>query len=646
MSDAGGSLLDAVLSPTPPPFALIHRPESNGDAVEVLVGRAGCCERIDEIPLAAPGEQVLALLPYRQIAERQFPCNDDHEPIELLVVTQRELVPLEVVLRRLPSTVTTLADGTFDIPDEHYADIVRRIVTDEIGRGEGSNFVIRRSFVGGLEGDRHAGILSAYGRLLGGETGAYWTFLASTGRRIVLGATPERHISLSRGVASMSPISGTYRYPATGPVTEGMLRFLADPKERDELFMVVDEELKMMSRICPGGASVRGPFLREMGWLAHTEYFIEGPTDRGPHEVLRESLLAPAVTGSPLESACRVIARYEPTGRAYYSGVIALIGHDGDAPTVDSAILIRFAEVDRSDVVRIGVGATLVRHSDPESEVAETRAKATALLAALSGADTPSTERPGVFAVSDPLSDDPMVRNALRLRNDHVSRFWLSPASERRTQQRFDEPVRALVIDAEDDFTLMLAHQLSVLGLDIDRCRVGDRVSTADADLVVAGPGPGDPHDRSDRRIAALACVVDSLVESRRPFLALCLSHQLLCQRLGLPIRRRPVPNQGVQREIDLFGRREVVGFYNTFAAHCDVDDLQFDDISVEVCRDVRSGEVHALRAPTFVSLQFHVESVLTHAGIRLVGDIVERLLERREPAGVTPSTGRIEVRG
>ncbi|MFO7115698.1 chorismate-binding protein, partial [Pseudomonas aeruginosa] len=51
---------------------------------------------------------------------------------------------------------------------------------------------------------------------------------------------------------------------------------------------------------------------------------------------------APTVTGSPLESACRVIRRYEPQGRGYYSGVAALIGGDGQGGrTLDSAILIR-----------------------------------------------------------------------------------------------------------------------------------------------------------------------------------------------------------------------------------------------------------------------------------------------------------------
>ena len=84
----------------------------------------------------------------------------------------------------------------------------------------------------------------------------------------------------------MNPISGTYRYPPAGPDLPGVMEFLADRKETDELYMVVDEELKMMARICAEGGRVVGPYLKEMARLAHTEYFIEGHTDRDAREIL------------------------------------------------------------------------------------------------------------------------------------------------------------------------------------------------------------------------------------------------------------------------------------------------------------------------------------------------------------------------
>jgi phenazine biosynthesis protein phzE len=41
----------------------------------------------------------------------------------------------------------------------------------------------------------------------------------------------------------------------------------------------------------------------------------------------------------------------------------------------------------------------------------------------------------------------------------------------------------------------------------------------------------------------------------------------------------------------------------------------------MEICRDPRTGEVHALRGPCFGSMQFHAESVLTVDGPRLLAE-------------------------
>src|SRR5437764_13098324 len=101
-----------------------------------------------------------------------------------------------------------------------------------------------------------------------------------------------------------------------------------------------------------------------MSSVSHTEYLIEGKTRQGIADVLRETRWVPTVVGSPLESACRVIQKYEPSGRGYYSGAIVLAGRDsGGRQALDSAILIRSAEVSSAGILRLGVGATLVRHS-------------------------------------------------------------------------------------------------------------------------------------------------------------------------------------------------------------------------------------------------------------------------------------------
>jgi phenazine biosynthesis protein phzE len=185
----------------------------------------------------------------------------------------------------------------------------------------------------------------------------------------------------------------------------------------------------------------------------------------------------------------------------------------------------------------------------------------------------------------------------------------------------------ALIVDAEDTFTGMLGHVLRSLGM-----RVTVRPTTAlpglsAYDLVVAGPGPGDPGDESDPRVAALGRVVEERLARRAPLLGVCLGHQVLSRRLGLPMHRRDVPYQGLPCDIDLFGTPRRVGFYSTFTAVCPADTLPTAYGDVALSRERETGFVHALRGPGFAGVQFHPESVLTEHGPQLLTDLVAGVL-------------------
>ncbi|MFI0740343.1 anthranilate synthase family protein [Streptomyces sp. NPDC021100] len=623
----GAALLDRVLAPDPPPFALLYRPgTAGGDRIDVLTGTLTTPRRVADLPLPATAHgpaaaDVLAVLPYRQLAERGLAAPDDGTPLLALTVREQAAVGRRALLARVPDTPLRLTGGHFDLDDDAYARLVRTLVDEEIAAGAGANFVLKRRFLADVTDWSPAAATAFFRRLLVRESGVHWTFLVHTPGRTLVGASPERHVTLRAGTAVMNPISGTYRHPGTGPTLAGVLDFLADPKETYELFMVLDEELKMMAAVCDRGIRVRGPFLKEMARLAHTEYLIEGRTDRDVRDILRATLFAPTVTGSPLESAARVISRHEPHGRGYYSGVIALIGRDGrGGRALDSAILIRTADVDPRGRLAIGVGATVVRDSDPAAEAAETRAKARGLLAAPS---------PGGGTA---LARHPAVRSALRARNAGLARFWLHGPGPVPRDGGFLAGRRILVIDAEDGFTAMIAHQLRAEGA-LVTVRRHDRPSplsdVTGHDLVVTGPGPGDPRDLADARIARLHHLTGRLLSARRPFLAVCLSHQILGHRLGLVPRRRPAPHQGVRKEIDLFGRREHVGFYNSYALHSPAGRLDLPGTGrVDVCRDSVTGEVHALRGPHFAGVQFHAESVLTPGGLRVLRPLLTGLFE------------------
>ncbi|CAN5664231.1 hypothetical protein BH10ACT10_BH10ACT10_08260 [soil metagenome] len=349
--------------------------------VTLVGGRRSVVERLVDVPLedGVPDDgrrfDRLVAIPFRQVTERGFDAHDDGTPLTVVDIELETEVPLADLLAALPREEVTFSErGGFDTTDEQYGVVVDAIIRDEIGHGEGANLVVGRHYRAQLEDWDAAKALTVLGRLLECERGAYWTYCFFTGDRFLVGASPERHVSVQGGDVRMNPISGTFRLKGlTEPAErkQRLLEFLADEKEIYELFMVVDEELKMMCDICHEGGQVLGPFLKPMTHLVHTEYLLAGRTNRDVREVLRDTMYAATVTGSPVENACRLIKKYETEGRGYYGAALALFGRDrSGGPTSDSPIVVRTADVDLEGRLKVTAGATLVRDSEAAHEVA------------------------------------------------------------------------------------------------------------------------------------------------------------------------------------------------------------------------------------------------------------------------------------
>ena len=396
--------------------------------------------------------------------------------------------------------------------------------------------------------------------------------------------------------------------------------------------MVVDEELKMMSAVCTDGGRITGPHLKEMSRLTHTEYMLRGRSALDPRDILRETMFAPTVTGSPMQNACTVIARHERSPRGYYSGVAALFTPREDGThDVDAPILIRTAYL-VDNVLRVPVGATLVRHSDPDGEVSETHGKAAGVLGAIGAVDrgvaVPAPGPVDVTAVDEDaptpqplaLADDPEIAELLSSRNSRLAPFWLNP------QATAGDALRdrtAVVVDAEDRFTTMLAHQLRHLGFVVTIAPWSAVTDTQvdRADLVVAGPGPGDPRDADSARMQRMREVVERRLDGGRPLLAVCLSHQILANRLGIELAPLAAPHQGLQKSVDVFGTPASIGFYNTFTARVLAGTTAIGQ--TEISADGATGDVYAMRGPGYASIQGHLESILSRDGL----DTLERLV-------------------
>lgn len=229
------------------------------------------------------------------------------------------------------------------------------------------------------------------------------------------------------------------------------------------------------------------------------------------------------------------------------------------------------------------------------------------------------------------FKDLPQICKLLNLRNNTLAQFWFSDQHERAISKRVFTNKKVLMVDAEDTFTVMLGQLLLAIGLEVTiRHYHEPNLLNGAWDLIILGPGPGDPRNFNTMyRITRMKEIVASLYTQNFPFFAICLSHQLLCLVLGFEIVQLKEPNQGIQREINFFGKAELVGFYNTFVAKNDNDIIsKMQKLSIEVCYDPLTHNIHALQGSHFVSLQFHPESILTQHGIDIITNSIRRIIK------------------
>jgi anthranilate/para-aminobenzoate synthase component II len=107
--------------------------------------------------------------------------------------------------------------------------------------------------------------------------------------------------------------------------------------------------------------------------------------------------------------------------------------------------------------------------------------------------------------------------------------------------------MKAAFIDFEDSFSYNVVQELCQLGLEVQVMHWMDFESLPEADLLVAGPGPGHPDDY--QRIFPL---LQNWLDQERPFLGICLGHQLFWRLQHEPVVRSAHPLHGQQVELHL----------------------------------------------------------------------------------------------
>ncbi|MDD3371452.1 MAG: chorismate-binding protein [Alphaproteobacteria bacterium] len=585
-------------------------------------------DKIDEIHTLArkTGRDIAFALPFRTIRERGFEARGD-EPILAMEIETALEMPKERLAAELPDDeIEWDGDIKASLSDEDYAAVVADFQKNEIECGNASQVTIARIFTGKIKAFDIQTALKIYRKLLG-RSGQYMAVLYANvhpddpaKNQFIVGATPERHLEIRGNETIMIPIAGTLRKEDRETFEQRLDRFLADPKEINELFQVVDEEMKIMGVICPDGGEVEGPFLREIGAVVHTEYRLVGRRGRDTLAGLKRTLHMPTVVGSPMESAARIVHKYEPESRRYYGGEIGIYRNPRtDLPNgdLDCAILLRCAEVSGDGGFRVQAGGGIVRDSVPLNEAKESRAKAMGILGVLTGASQ----------LKETYLTEAMAKKiqpVLTSRNMQLSSFWMSKQDPHAEAGVSLDNLKVVIMNNEDDFAYMTGHMLRTMHADVS---VIDSMAfdpaADDSDIVIVGPGPGDPTDMSHPRMRRVQEIITELTKRRKPMLGICLGHQSLAVNKNIDVERQTQSTQGMQRAVDLMGKRCRLGFYNSFSPVYNEKARAHTDIKFDLDENNR---IIAMEGVRFIGFQFHPESIMSEDGASVLHRAMMRL--------------------
>ncbi len=200
---------------------------------------------------------------------------------------------------------------------------------------------------------------------------------------IILGASPERLISVYNQQVTINPIAGTRRRTAQTDNEQLTAELLSDPKEVAEHRMLVDLARNDLGAVCePGSITIKELLqVKHFSHVSHITSVVTGQLceNKDVFDALAAAFPAGTLSGAPKIRAMQIIDELETSRRNIYGGAICRLDFQGN---FDSCIAIRMAMLkDGTATVRTGAG--IVYDSDPQAEANETRQKAQSVLAAI-----------------------------------------------------------------------------------------------------------------------------------------------------------------------------------------------------------------------------------------------------------------------
>ena len=210
----------------------------------------------------------------------------------------------------------------------------------------------------------------------------------ASGSFAIAGSSPEALVKVSGGRAVTHPIAGSRPRGETSAADMALASELSsDTKERSEHLMLVDLARNDLLKICDPSSTEVTEFMEihRFSHIMHLVSTVEGQMREGVTAVdaMLATFPAGTLSGAHKPRALEIINDLEPSYRGLFGGVVGYFDFEGNS---DLAIAIRTALI-RDGVAHIQAGAGIVLDSVPESEHAETEAKAAVVLRAVAAAN-------------------------------------------------------------------------------------------------------------------------------------------------------------------------------------------------------------------------------------------------------------------
>jgi menaquinone-specific isochorismate synthase len=198
-----------------------------------------------------------------------------------------------------------------------------------------------------------------------------------------VGATPELLVARSGDLVRSHPMAGTAPR-SDDPTTDARLAaaLIASTKDRQEHRLTIDMVHDTLLPWCSYLDEEAEPSIVAMANVQHLATAVEGRLSSPPASVV-ELMVAlhptPAVGGAPRAAALDLIERHEGIDRGRFGGPVGWVDAQGNGAW---SVGIRSAQIDGNQA-RLLAGVGVLPDSDPDAELAETRAKLQALLGAI-----------------------------------------------------------------------------------------------------------------------------------------------------------------------------------------------------------------------------------------------------------------------